>query len=89
MKLSASALTAAVLTLSACGTMFNGSSEKVFFDSNVKNVSIYDNGALLCSTPCEADITHRSSTVYLTAKKKTAMKPLLFVFSRKQAAGFG
>ncbi len=69
MKLSASALTAAVLTLSACGTMFNGSSEKVFFDSNVKNVSIYDNGALLCSTPCEADITHRSSTVYLTAKK--------------------
>lgn len=77
MKLSAFALTAGVLTLSACGTMFNGSSEKVSFDSNVKNVSIYENGALLCSTPCEAKVTHKNGTVYLTAKK-SGYEPVTF-----------
>lgn len=70
MKLSHLALTAAVLSLSACGTMFNGSSDKLFFDSNVKGVTIYDNGAPLCSTPCEASIRHRNGNVYLTAKKR-------------------
>lgn len=77
MKLSAVALTASVLTLGACGTMFNGSSEKVSFDSNVKNVSIYENGALLCSTPCEAKVTHKNGTVYLTAKK-SGYEPVTF-----------
>lgn len=69
MKLSYWILTASVMLLNACGTMFNGSSEKVFFDSNIKNVSIYDNGALLCSTPCEAKIKHSNNNIYLTAKK--------------------
>ena len=35
-----------VLTLTACGTVFNGSSQSIHFESNVKNISIYANGAL-------------------------------------------
>lgn len=55
--------------LSACGTIFNGSSQKVSFDSNVKNVRIYENGNYLCTTPCTEKIAHGSDTYYLTAKK--------------------
>lgn len=55
--------------LSACGTIFNGSSQKVSFDSNVKNVRIYENGAFLCMTPCTASIPRGSDSYFLTAKK--------------------
>lgn len=48
--------------LSACGTIFNGSSQKVSFDSNVKNVRIYENGNYLCTTPCTEKIAHGSDT---------------------------
>ncbi len=69
MKLSHLTLTAAVLSLSACGTLFNGPSDKLFFDSNVQGVTIYDNATALCTTPCKARISHHGSTTYLTAKK--------------------
>lgn len=58
-----------VLTLTACGTVFNGSSQSIHFESNVKNISIYANGALVCSqTPCQADIDRGSGALTIIAK---------------------
>lgn len=58
-----------VLALTACGTIFSGSSQSIHFESNVKDVSIYANGALVCSqTPCRADIDRGSSALTIIAK---------------------
>lgn len=58
-----------LLLLSACGTVFSGSNQSMNFDSNVKNVSIYVNGAMICSsTPCQVDIERSSSSLMVLAK---------------------
>lgn len=59
----------AVLALTACGTIFNGSSQDMSFDSNVKGVEIFINGMKACSTPCIYPIDRSSSTVVVSAKK--------------------
>ena len=58
-----------VLSLTACGTLFNGSSQDVKFDSNVKGVEIYVNGMKACRTPCVYPMDRQSSTVVVIAKK--------------------
>ena len=61
--------TALALSLSACGTIFSGSVQNINFNSNVKNVKVYANGALICSTmPCRADIDRGSSALTIIAK---------------------
>ena len=60
---------ASILALTACGTLFNGASQDVSFDSNVKDVTIYINGVKACKTPCVYPIDRGSSTVVATAKK--------------------
>lgn len=57
------------LTLTACGTVFNGSSQDIQFDSNVKGVEIYVNGMKACKTPCVYPLDRQSSTVVIKAKK--------------------
>lgn len=62
-------LGAGVLLLSACGTVFNGSSQNMTFNSNLKNLKIYANGALVCtSTPCSVDIDRSSSALVIMAQ---------------------
>ena len=65
------AVTLTVL-LSACSTIFSGSSQTITFDSNVKeNIEIYANGALVCSkTPCTVDIDRISGPMTIIAKAK-------------------
>ena len=65
------AVTLSVL-LSACGTVFSGSSQTITFDSNVKeNIEIYANGALVCNqTPCTVDIDRISGPMTIIAKAK-------------------
>ncbi len=58
-----------ILALTACGTIFNGTSQDVSFDSNVKGVTIYINGVKACKTPCVYPIDRSSSTVVAVAKK--------------------
>jgi len=58
-----------ILVLAACGTVFNGSSQDVKFDSNVQGVDIYINGMKACKTPCVYPIDRKSSTVVIMAKK--------------------
>ena len=57
------------LTLTACGTLFNGSSQDIQFDSNVKGVEIYVNGMKACKTPCVYPLDRQSSTTVIVAKK--------------------
>ena len=59
-----------ILILTGCGTVFSGSSQKITFDSNVRrNIEIYANGALVCtSTPCVVDIDRASSPMTVMAK---------------------
>lgn len=59
-----------ILALSACGTLFNGSSQDISFDSNVKDVTVYINGVKACKTPCVYPVDRGSSTVVATAKKE-------------------
>ncbi len=58
--------------LSACGTVFSGSSQTITFDSNIKeNIDIYANGALVCTkTPCVVDIDRGSAPLTIIAKAK-------------------
>lgn len=58
-----------ILCLSACGTLFNGASQDVKFDSNVKGVDIYVNGMKACKTPCVYPMDRKSSTAVIIAKK--------------------
>lgn len=61
----------AVLTLSACGTLFSGSSQMISIDSNVKGVEIYDAGMKLCETPCSVRLKRARGEKTLIAKKET------------------
>ena len=55
------------LTLTACGTVFNGSSQDIRFDSNIKGVQIMIDGLRICKTPCTYTLERRSSPLTITA----------------------
>ena len=58
------------LTLTACGTLFNGSSQDIRFDSNIKGVQIMIDGLRICKTPCTYTLERRSSPLTITARKQ-------------------
>lgn len=58
------------LLLTACGTLFNGGSQDMKFDSNVKGVELYVDGARVCKTPCVYPVERRASSFVVVAKKK-------------------
>lgn len=58
-----------ILALAGCGTIFNGSSQDIKFDSNVQGVDIYINGMKACKTPCVYPVERHSSTIVIMAKK--------------------
>lgn len=58
-----------LLTLSACGTIFNGSSQDISFDSNQQGVQIYINGMKACKTPCTYPIDRQAGSFVISAKK--------------------
>ncbi|MBQ8464987.1 MAG: PEGA domain-containing protein [Alphaproteobacteria bacterium] len=70
MKLKQYLSIASILTLSACGTIFNGGSQDMKFDSNVKGVTVYIDGAKVCKTPCVYPVERRASSFVVMAKKK-------------------
>ena len=61
---------AMIFALSACGTIFNGGSQNMKFDSNVKGVTLYIDGAKVCKTPCVYPVERRASSFVVVAKKK-------------------
>lgn len=58
------------ILLAACGTIFSGTTQKITFDSNIRrNIEIYANGALVCSsTPCVVDVDRSQSSLIVMAK---------------------
>lgn len=59
-----------LITLTACGTIFNGTSQDVNFDSNVAGVDIYVDGMKVCKTPCSYPVDRHSGSVSVIAKKE-------------------
>ncbi len=58
------------LLLTACGTIFSGSTQTISFDSNVKDVKIYVNGQQVCTqVPCSIDVDRESSPLIVMAKR--------------------
>ena len=62
-------LISAALTLAGCGTIFNGSSQDVSFDSNVKGVEVFVNGVKACNTPCTYPIDRQSGSQVVVGRK--------------------
>ena len=59
-----------ILSMNACGTVFNGGSQDIQIDSNVSGVEIYINGMKTCKTPCAIPIERSSSSIVINAKKR-------------------
>ena len=57
-----------ILSVSACGTLFNGSSQDIKFDSNIKGVEIYIDGLKVCKTPCVYTIDRAPKSSSIIAK---------------------
>ena len=57
------------LALTGCGTVFNGSSQDVSFDSNVKDVEVFVNGVKACTTPCTYPIDRQSGSQVVVGRK--------------------
>lgn len=58
------------LTLSACGTLFSGTTQEVTFDSSVPDTKVYIDGMEICNTPCKTTIDRSADAIQLVAKKK-------------------
>ncbi len=59
-----------VLSLAGCGTVFSGTSQDISFDSNVKEVSVYIDGAFACKTPCVYPAERASGSMSIVGKKE-------------------
>lgn len=58
------------LLLSACGTLFTGTTQNVSFNSNVKGAKVYIDGMEICTAPCQTTIDRSSDSLQVVAKKK-------------------
>lgn len=63
-------LSAGILALAACGTLFSGTTQEVTFDSNVSGTKVYIDGMEICNTPCKTTIDRSGDAIQLVAKKK-------------------
>ncbi|MBP5399319.1 MAG: PEGA domain-containing protein [Alphaproteobacteria bacterium] len=63
-------LISTALALAGCGTVFSGTSQDISFDSNVKEVSVYIDGAFACKTPCVYPAERASGSISIVGKKE-------------------
>ena len=59
-----------LVVLSACGTLFSGTTQEVVFDSNAAGTTVFIDGMEICTTPCKTTIDRSADAVQLVAKKK-------------------
>ena len=59
-----------LFVLSACGTLFSGTTQEVVFDSNAAGTTVFIDGMEICNTPCKTTIDRSADAVQLVAKKK-------------------
>lgn len=59
-----------ILVLTGCGTLFSGTTQDISFDSNVKDVAVYVDGAFVCRTPCIYPAERASGNMTIVGKKK-------------------
>ena len=58
-----------VLLLTACGTVFSGTTQDISIDSNIRDVSVFIDGAFVCSTPCVFPAERASGSIAIVGKK--------------------
>lgn len=58
------------LALAACGTIFNGTTQKIAFNTSVPNTKIYIDGLETCTAPCSTEIDRTSDSIQIVAKHK-------------------
>ncbi len=59
----------AVIFLSACGTIFSGTTQQINCESNVKGVKIYVDGIEECTAPCAFTVNRSADSVQIIARK--------------------
>lgn len=69
----------ALLGLTACGTIFSGTSQKMTFDANVSDVDIYIDGFKTCKTPCTTEIPRENHRLLISARKEGYQEEILSV----------
>ena len=58
-----------ILLLSACGTVFSGTTQDISIDANIPDVAVYVDGAKVCTTPCIYPLERMSGSVAVMGKK--------------------
>lgn len=60
----------ATLALAACGTIFNGTTQKIAFNTSIPDTKIYIDGLEICTAPCSTEIDRSSDSIQIVAKHK-------------------
>lgn len=96
MKKTVLCLSTFLIGLAGCGTIFNGPTQDISFQSNIQNVNVFVNGVHVCTTPCLYPLDRSNGSALVVAKKQgyldqqivlkphfntTAVGNLTFVFS--------
>lgn len=58
-----------IFLLTACGTVFSGTTQDISIDANVPDVAVYVDGAKVCTTPCIYPLERMSGSVAVMGKK--------------------
>ncbi len=58
-----------LLSLTACGLVFSGTSQDLKFDSNVEGVDVFIDGVKVCKTPCTAEVERTMQYHEIIGKK--------------------
>lgn len=62
-------ISAYILLLSSCGTLFSGTQQAVTINTNVPEAKVYVNGMPSCTTPCAVNLKRTSNNVFVILKK--------------------
>lgn len=75
--------------LTACGTVFSGTTQDVSIDANVPGVSIYADGMFICKTPCIYPFERASGSVAIMGKKEGYKDVGVVLKSKINPAAYG
>ena len=57
-----------LFSLSSCATIFTGTRDTIYFDSDPQGATVYKDGVELCITPCSASIRRSLNSEDITIK---------------------
>lgn len=57
-------------SLTSCGTIFTGSTDRITFNTTPEKAKVYEGGVEKCTTPCSIDIRRSMSPKVIQLKKE-------------------